>query len=42
MPDADSGLVRRLGELLVERREEVALESLPEADELAAAIEKDG
>ena len=39
-PDFDPELVRRLGELLASRREEVALESSPEASELAAEIEK--
>ena len=40
VPDFDLELVRRLGELLASRREEVALESSPEAAELAAEIEK--
>ena len=40
VPDFDPELVRRLGELLASRREEVALESSPEAAELAAEIGK--
>ena len=40
VPDFDPEIVRRLGELLANRREEVALESSPEAKELAAEIEK--
>ena len=36
VPDVDPELVRRLGELLAKRREEVALESSLEASELAA------
>ena len=39
-PDVDSELVRRLGELLASRREEVALESSLASSELAAEIEK--
>ena len=40
VPDFDPEIVRRLGELLASRREEVALESSAEAIELAAEIEK--
>ena len=40
VPDFDPELVRRLGELLANRREEVALENSPEAAEFAAEIEK--
>ena len=40
VPEIDPGLVRQLGELLAIRQEEIVLESLPEASELAAEIEK--
>ena len=40
VPDVDPELVHRLDELLASRREEVALESSPEAAESAAEIEK--
>ena len=40
VPNFDPELARRLGELLAERREEVALENSPEASELAVEIEK--
>ena len=40
MPDIDPEVARKFYELLAERREEVALESLPEAAELVAEIEK--
>ena len=40
VPNVDPEVVRQLGELLAERREDMALESLPEASELAAEIEK--
>ena len=40
VPTVDPELVRRFGELLVRRREELILENLPAADELAAVIEK--
>ena len=39
-PDVDPEVVRQFGELLAERREAMVLESLPEAAELAAEIEK--
>ena len=40
VPDVDTEVVRQFGELLAERREETALENLPEASELVAEIEK--
>lgn len=40
VPDIDPEVARKFYELLAERREEVALESLPEAAELVAEIEK--
>ena len=40
VPAVDPDIVRRFGELLVRRREEIALESSPAADEVAAEIEK--
>ena len=40
VPDIDPEIVRRFCELLVKRRDEVALENLPETTELAAEIKK--
>ena len=40
VPAVDPDIVRQFGELLVERRDEIALETSPEASELAAEIEK--
>ena len=40
MPAVDLDLMRRFGELLGKRRDEAALEGLPEASELVAEIEK--
>ena len=39
VPDIDPDIVRQFGELLVRRRDEIALENSPSAAELAAAIE---
>ena len=40
VPEIDPGMVRQFGELLTTHQEEIALESLPEALELASEIEK--